>query len=83
MILYYAIITYCLHGTCSHVEDLERYVHEEVLPYEQCLTTLPIMIKEVRERNPQLKHRPISTLCVSKDVLNPEGYEVWYEQDNT
>ena len=85
MILYYAIIAYCLSGACSNAESMERYIYEEALPYEQCLTTLPTMIKEVRKRNPQAKHRPISTLCVNTDFLkNKEGYKVWHEQeDNT
>jgi len=84
MILYYAIIAYCLSGACSNVESMERYIYEELLPYEQCLTTLPTMINEVRKRNPEAKHRPISTLCVQKDFLkNKEGYKVWYAQDNT
>jgi len=78
MILYYAIIAYCLSGACSHAESMERYIYEEALPYEECLTTLPTMIKEVRKRNPEAKHRPISTLCVQKDFLkNKEGYKVW------
>ena len=78
MILYYAIIAYCLSGTCSNVESMERYIYEEALPYEQCLTTISTMIDEARKRNPEVKHKPISTLCVQKDFLkNKERYTVW------
>lgn len=78
MILYYAIIAYCLSGACSNTESMERYIYEEALPYEQCLTTISTMIDEARKRNPEVKHKPISTLCVQKDFLkNKERYTVW------
>ena len=77
MILYYAIIAYCLSGACSNTESMERYIYEEALPYEQCLTTISTMIDEARKRNPEVKHKPISTLCVQKDFLkNKERYTV-------
>ena len=78
MILYYAIISYCLIGTCSNATDLERYIYENPLPLKECLLTLDKMVVSAREYVPEIRHRSISTLCVritiTKDI---EKYKVW------
>jgi len=78
MILYYAIISYCLLGSCSNTEDMQRYVYEEALPYEECLMMVDTMVNDAREYVPEVKSRPISTLCVRDNVLEDiDRYEVW------
>ena len=38
------------------------------------------MIKDVREHNPDIRHRPIATLCVSEELLkNIEKYTIWHK----
>ena len=75
MILYYAIISFCL-GTCSDPSDMHRYIYNETIAYEQCLTKVEEMAQTIRMEIPETIHSPISMLCVQKDVLkNKERYE--------
>tara|TARA_R100001086_G_scaffold169173_1_gene92068 strand:- start:480 stop:740 length:261 start_codon:yes stop_codon:yes gene_type:complete len=80
MILYYAIISYCL-SLCSSVDDMKRFIYEEPVSYEECLKVVNEMVIDTidkREFNHSSRNRPISTLCVVKDSLkNIERYEVY------
>jgi hypothetical protein len=57
---------------------MERYIYEEPVGYEECLKVVSEMVDDVRQANPKVKRRPISTLCVSENALkNIERYTVY------
>ena len=79
MSLYYAIISFCL-TICPTTDSMERYIYEEPIEYGLCIHKVVEMIKDVREHNPDIRHRPIATLCVSTDILkNIDKYTIWYK----
>ena len=76
--LYFAIISICLAGVCSSVEDKQRFIFEYATPFHECIKIVDMMVKQTRERFPEAKHRPIATLCVRLDVLEGiENYKIW------
>ena len=80
-LLYYAIISVCLSvGGCSKTEDFDKYIYMNAVPFEQCLTVVEQMVMEKRKSNPDLLHRPFSTLCVQEGALTDEDkskYTIW------
>jgi hypothetical protein len=79
MSLYYAIISFCL-TICPTTDSMERYIYEEPIEYGLCIHKVVEMIKDVREHNPDIRHRPIATLCVSEELLkNIEKYTIWHK----
>ena len=80
-LLYYAIISVCLSaGGCSKTEDFNRYIYMNAVPFEQCLAVVEQMVVEKRKSNPDLLHRPFSTLCVQEGALTDEDkskYTIW------
>tara|TARA_Y100000401_G_scaffold8953_1_gene6133 strand:- start:6635 stop:6877 length:243 start_codon:yes stop_codon:yes gene_type:complete len=77
MLLYYAIITFCLTN-CSHVNEYEKYVHSEPLTYDECSAKVFEMTQIILDITPDIKHRKINQLCVQKDALtNLDRYEIF------
>lgn len=77
MLLYYAIISFCLTD-CSNMDEIKRYIHSEPISYAECIMKVEEMTSIIREIIPDIAHRPISQLCVQKLILkNIESYEVF------
>ena len=75
MILYYAVISFCLTN-CHSIENMERLIYKDSLSYDECLVKLEEMTQFIREEIPDIKHRPISQLCTREDLLkNKDDYK--------